>query len=85
MCQICVKSIYKYFLFFTDGTPRTPKRTPGTPRGRRTPGDNIPGTSPARALASSPIGNFYLFLIAALLSGLIPYKCDYYKYELICV
>ncbi|XP_013187745.2 DNA replication licensing factor MCM4 [Amyelois transitella] len=46
--------------------PETPQRstgtpsnngTPGTPRGTpRTPGAQVPGTSPARALASSPLG-----------------------------
>ncbi|XP_026763074.2 DNA replication licensing factor MCM4 [Galleria mellonella] len=40
-----------------DGTPGTPRGTSRTPRSTpRTPGVQIPSTSPARALASSPIG-----------------------------
>ncbi|CAB3257210.1 unnamed protein product [Arctia plantaginis] len=42
-----------------DGTPGTPRRTPQTPgtprRSPRTPSNLVPGT-PARALASSPLG-----------------------------
>ncbi|KAH9633206.1 hypothetical protein HF086_017761 [Spodoptera exigua] len=41
----------------TPGTPRGTPQTPGTPRrSPRTPGGQAPGTSPARAMASSPLG-----------------------------
>lgn len=47
-------------IIFIDGTPGTPHRTPGTPRA---PGDLLPGTSPARALASSPMGKKEILLV----------------------
>ncbi|XP_047031208.1 DNA replication licensing factor MCM4 [Helicoverpa zea] len=42
----------------TPGTPRQTPQTPGTPGGRRTPRTprEAPGTSPARTMASSPLG-----------------------------